>query len=178
MHLDRVLANARVACALRRLELLDELPTSCVRTVLRGVRATWFRVGPVLLLIVAGDIVGAWVISPWDAPVRFGDEHVAGFTIATPDISAVAVGVIGTHGHWCSIALDGLLELADFIDARLVRETCTRIAQINEARDAIAHFFSARQRSKFSLVNPPAMNAAATTGLSQKQQKKVARGST
>lgn len=129
-----------IATTLRRLESLEELPVCCVRVVVRGVRATFFRWGWVLLRASAGEVTGLWGLRPYDVPLRFGPEFVDGFGVATVDEKARAVSVLGTAGPWERQAREGLLALGEEIERRIRVEPVHDIASLDVAREASQRF--------------------------------------
>lgn len=94
--------------ALRRIDTLQELPEGCLRAMSRGIFSIFFRWGAALIRIDAGEITGAWILSPWNVPLRFDEKMPSGFGVASANPVDCAVSVLGQRGPSIKTAEDHL----------------------------------------------------------------------
>lgn len=168
------IVDASIVSALRRLDSLEDYPPACVRVVVQGVRSMFFRWGPVLLRLAAGEITGLWMVRPYDAPLRFGSDIVDGVALGTPDRRAVMVSLLGVRGAWEQAAREALVALAVDIDRRVTLPVSREFAAIDHAREEWQRFCLDRSRNPNTdllsvPIVPPEFEAP-------EQAKKVRRG--
>lgn len=133
---DRIV-TPEIAQALHRLEATDDLPLCCARSTLRGVRMTWIRWHAIVLRVVAARLDSIWVVSPWDAPLRFDSQHEPGFVVASPNPEHIAVNVYGHSGQWNSEAQAALVAVGNELSNRIASASEMRQPVLDVARESV-----------------------------------------
>lgn len=142
---------------LRRLDAMEDLPLSCVRLAVRGIRSTFFRWGWLLLRSTAGELTGLWALRPYDVPLRFSPELVDGFGLATQDAKAKAIPVLGVPcTTWERDAAEALEALGADIEARMTVAPSRETFELDIARETAQRFMLARAQGN----RPPLLDVA------------------
>lgn len=157
---DRIV-TPEIAKTLARLEVMEDLPLCCERSTLHGVRVTWVRWHAIMLQVIAGSLDGIWVVSPWNAPVRFDSTSACGFVVCSTDPETCAVNVYGHEGQWNDEAQAALVALRNDLAMRVDARVELRQPTLDMAREAVQRgIFAHRGVMAMKLIEAPITRAS------------------